>query len=278
MLALALLAAAPAPLSAVAEGLKLLHSFDLRISVLTDRLAISGIAYCSKHVPRMGLIFEDAALYQEPERSVAGRLYGLKSYPMIVYPQNLAGTEVFAIDGQPIWAVDPKNLRSRIDQIEKAAEQAATMLNTLHIGQVAQLPVSGPPGCPSRAQVIPARGRLAKADGEIIQIGTATIQQTKSDDELAFVIAHEMAHNILGHQALLDWMGRKPATIRATEIDADRLGLKLMKAAGFDPHAAATFWARYGRGLGEGILSDGSHMRGKERVAFLSAEAAKLKQ
>jgi beta-barrel assembly-enhancing protease len=129
------------------------------------------------------------------------------------------------------------------------------------------------PGCRSRVQIIPGKKRNASADGFYVQLTNVMIAEAADDNELAFIIAHEMAHNILGHQAQLDRTGRSAKAVRASESEADRLGIRLMHDAYFDPYAAARFWARFGAKTGHGILSDRSHLRTKPRVALLEAAA-----
>ncbi len=270
------LIAASAP-TAQEQALRELHALDVRIATLTDRLAVSGASLCPRKVRRWPLVLEDAALYPKGERQVATALYSLGNYPVITSPESLAGFAVTAIDGRPLGAANPRAPHDRIDQIESAVERGAD-LTMVKAGISRRVTPPGQMGCPSRSQVLPSTKRIARADGQIVQISTSVIAATANDHELAFILAHEMAHNILGHQAMLDRTGRKAINVRSTEIDADRLGLRLMKSAGFDPRSAAPFWARYGRGLSEGIFSDGTHMRGKERVAFLTEEAAKLAQ
>ena len=75
-----------------------------------------------------------------------------------------------------------------------------------------------------------------------------------TDDELAFVIAHELAHNSASHGAekehymrMKDVFGKKPTNVQRTiftnihEQEADRIGLVYTALAGFDPCASVTF-------------------------------------
>ncbi|MCB9745373.1 MAG: M48 family metalloprotease [Alphaproteobacteria bacterium] len=81
------------------------------------------------------------------------------------------------------------------------------------------------------------------------------------EDQLAFVIAHEMAHVELGHAAALHrYMAGLPEGERAEgaellalsrggfsstwELEADRLGVVLLHLAGYDPSAAEAFWSQ----------------------------------
>ncbi len=90
-------------------------------------------------------------------------------------------------------------------------------------------------------------------------------------DEVAFILAHEMGHVLKGHSierivtnsaismasrvgpargALGGWLGRvgvrflETAYSRDQELEADRLGLRLTIAAGFDPKASITLFKR----------------------------------
>ena len=105
--------------------------------------------------------------------------------------------------------------------------------------------------------------------GGYVFINRGLIEKTASDDELAGVIAHEVAHiaarhaikryeSSLGLQLvqLATLAARQGAAARGVgvamraaqlayarqdELDADRLGVKYMKAAGFDPTAMLAF-------------------------------------
>jgi predicted Zn-dependent protease len=105
--------------------------------------------------------------------------------------------------------------------------------------------------------------------GGYVFIHAGLVKRTAGDDELAAVIAHEIAHitarhavkryeSQLGLQLLqlatlaarqaeaLQGVGiaaraTQLAYARQEELEADRLGVTYMKAAGFDPRAALTF-------------------------------------
>lgn len=72
----------------------------------------------------------------------------------------------------------------------------------------------------------------AVTNGDTILVTTAMIGAL-SDDELAFLIAHELAHSVNGDY--VETAGRP-----ALELDADRTGVFLMARAGYDINAAIT--------------------------------------
>lgn len=75
----------------------------------------------------------------------------------------------------------------------------------------------------------------AHVAGETITITTGLIRFVESDDELAAVIGHEVAHRLLGHRR---------SRLRSRESAADYLGVYLAARAGYDPTAASRFVRR----------------------------------
>lgn len=65
------------------------------------------------------------------------------------------------------------------------------------------------------------------ADGAII-LDRRWVNLVKTEDEMAFVLAHEYAHLLLGHEETEDFSTQ-------SEIDADRLGAILSANAGYNP-------------------------------------------
>jgi beta-barrel assembly-enhancing protease len=216
---------------------------------------------------------QDRALYAGADRAAAERLFGLGGFPVVTAEVTdgplSPGDAILAIGGKPLGPADSTKPFARIAAIEAGLEAGPAELLVRRNGGDRVLRVEAPFGCRSRVQVVPGRKLNARADGTYVQLTDAVAREAADDSELAFVIAHEMAHNILRH-------AETPGPKRLEEDQADRLGVKLMHAAGYDPHAAARFWSRFGKRTGLGIFSDGSHRRTKARVAFLSAEAAEL--
>lgn len=125
----------------------------------------------------------------------------------------------------------------------------------------------------------------ASADGTIVQIGSRFFERY-TDDEVAVVVAHELAHNILRHRARLDEakisrgmlseLGRNGRLIRRTEDEADLLGLHLLRNAGYDPASAPRFWRAHGGDIDGGLFRSRTHASSKARAQALEAEIANL--
>lgn len=84
--------------------------------------------------------------------------------------------------------------------------------------------------------------RQASTNGRRIRITTGMLRFFGHEDELAFVLAHELSHILLGHAGAFN--GRSP---RAVEMEADRLGIRIASKAGFDTEIAAKFPERLAR-------------------------------
>jgi predicted Zn-dependent protease len=134
------------------------------------------------------------------------------------------------------------------------------------------------PACPSHAHLARSNQRNAYADGRHVFLTTGLLSRLQNDDELAFIIAHEMAHNILHHATIMrggevrhglgHTLGRSGQIVRETEREADALGSDLMIDAGFDPVRGAAILKRLGRGdLGIDLFA--AHDSAGKRIAAM---------
>ena len=92
-----------------------------------------------------------------------------------------------------------------------------------------------------------------------------------TDDALAAVLAHELAHNILRHNAL-----KTPS--KQAEYEADALSVRLVARAGYDLGAVLPFWEALRKRTDYGIFSDGTHPGWRKRIAALAAAVAAAKE
>ena len=76
----------------------------------------------------------------------------------------------------------------------------------------------------------------ASTNGKRISLTRGMLRFFAHDDELAFVLAHELSHILLGHAGAFD--GLAP---RVAEVVADRLGIQIVSKANFNTEIAAKF-------------------------------------
>jgi beta-barrel assembly-enhancing protease len=281
-----------APAAGTRALLEKIWNEDQRVMTIAHRLATRGTALCPEgQAPLSGLRVHVRGQYARSVQAEAQRLFGLGDFPVVlaIAPDGPAhraglrrGDEIVSINDHDMRVLPRSADYAAVERVDAAVESALS-IGELRIvvrrgGRIQTMAFAGERGCASRVELVPGRKLNASADGRTVQITTAVLSEAGDDAELAFILAHEMAHNILKHAERLDRTGRRAGTIRETEIEADRLGLRLMHAAGYDIEAAARFWSRFGRKTGAGIFSDGTHMRTKARVRFLQDEATAIRR
>lgn len=253
-----------------------LRSDDARVARIAYRLALAGTAHCPILVPLTGLSFHHLREYEPADRPAYIKAYALDRGIGVLgvvrgSPAAQAGLRggdvIVRINGEPIrfapraGAPEPAAawrgaIEAGEDQLEDALRAGPARLTLLRDAtRTVSINLASRPGCPARVRLARSGQNNAFATRRHVIVTTATLNFTISDDELAAVLAHELAHVILGHperleregvaKGLLRGIGRNAARIRATEEEADRLGLRLAWAAGYDAAAALPFWRRF---------------------------------
>ncbi len=191
---------------------------------------------------------------------------------------------------------------------QRAREFDERLMRTGQLGTLAVRPVEG--AALERAQAIVARLAAAQprrreppwtvrvlasdpprdsaftAGGGFVYVHAALLERAESEDELAFVLAHEMAHTGLQHDRRqdADGLNRRLETVsvavpgdetrprlarvrqallaaysRADEQEADAVGAWLARRAGYDPGKAVSYFERQlGHGPTAGVVPGSS--------------------
>lgn len=280
---LALSLAIPAPATVRAEDPSHYAAFaqqEERLAAVAWRLTTAGAGWCGKTTLQPGWILGDLRQFEQEDRAAASETYGAADGPFVaaVAPGSPAdragltrGTRIAAINGETIAAAGSEPT-IRIDTIiVKLAALPANAAWTLTDADGRLHRVEPAPGCASAFR-LEQRGAQAAANGILVRVTVKLAQSIAADDELAAVVAHELAHNILRHRDRLG-SNRSASRVRKTEIEADRLSVWLMEGAGYDPAAAIRFWERHKRPL----IRDASHPPRGERIAAIEGEMAMMR-
>ena len=281
------LAAQPAPAIDYAAEKAAIGRFqdaDQRLQDVGWRLVRGNVGFCPKVVPSVGLQLQDMASYGAP--GIARKALGLtRDFAVQTAahgsPAALAGgvtrnREIVRLErlDPNAWpagkAMDWQRLVWAHDHVEAMlAEHGGIAIGFADGAEVRLQPVEV---CASRFELM-GEGDKAVADGNRVVIGIDFPAFAYPEEELfAALVAHELAHNVLGHDAWLDTHGRSRRHVRRTEREADRLMPWLLANAGYDPAAAARFWDRWGRKHDAGLLMVRNHDGWDERVEFVTAE------
>ncbi len=242
---------------------------DARLQNTGWRLVTGNARWCRGARAETGLLLQDVMAYDAP--GAVRRAMGIEGDIAVQAvaegsPASDAGLrpndELLAIEGVPtaLPVAGPGDHR-RLDALHKMIAGALglrgkVLLRLRTAGRdLREIELAGVSACPSRFEVLTGRA-MAQADGDRVQIGQKIGQQlvraserghALSDDDYGVIVAHELAHNLLHHGALLDRIGRSWSNVRATEREADRLSVWLLFNAGYDPDIAlrsAEIWRR----------------------------------
>ena len=262
---------------------------DLRLATIGYHLAKGSADFCRNRWRNPGWVLHDERQY--PDLGLARRAFTFRQPISIAAlvadgPAEQAGLAagdgLLGVDGSVVW-YDPRPVKSgpSSERIDRLREEFMTRLSegrpiAFQIDTATgrrDFILDPPPICASDFWVDVRPKRDAGADGARVRVTSGLIEYVSDDEELAAVVAHEMAHNLLDHRPLIEaTKSGKTKVIKATEAEADRLSVWLMANAGYDPEAAITFWERYGKATGLGIFSAPTHYRWQTRVAMLRAE------
>jgi hypothetical protein len=289
-LALAILALA-APVLAAVESLASLRAQDERLLRIAEPILARNAPLCDRTMPDLGVALQSADQYSEESRPPFAAPVAFAA----VLPGSAAALAGIARD-DGLVSVDGKAVPTRPDLQDSPLRDSAfamlaehppgspLVLGVVHAGQQRQVTIPVRPVCLALAEILSGRGNDARSDGRVIQIEYGLASRA-SDEQVAVVFTHELAHSILHHRdrlsaadvnkGFLGEFGRNRRLNLQAEKEADRLSVYLLANAGIDPRAAPEFWrSKLGRSLSGGIFHDRKHLSAKDRAALLDGEIA----
>ncbi len=276
------------------EEIRAWHALDTRIQTIGWKILAANVDSCTARRADFGLTSASPNLSASAELQAAWQAaMQLKdgSTIIMVVPGSPAaqaglhvGDAIISVSGIG-WQNDPEGRRRFAEALVSGLKTAHLdlMVRTTGTSEPINVAIEGRQICDARLALTSAKVVNAQANGSNIFVTQAIAKLLASDDELAFVIAHEVAHVVLGHSdASSRDKVRKSALRHEMEKDADALGIRLMLRAGYDPDAAARAHPRIAqasRGPISRLLDlHGSYMATGERIDFLRAQAEEARK
>ena len=192
---------------------------------------------------------------------------------LLVVP-DLAADRAGLQAGDVVLRLDGKKLsrRHRLEVLKKKSGGGTLTIGVEREGDTVELELEVEEGCayPSRfwfgTEINAFAAKYGKLTGTYVVGGM--LRFLPSDDDLAIIMGHELAHPILGHRQ----------TTGRTEADADYLGIYLAARAGYDVSGSFDLQDRFSRRNPYSSIDWGfySHPIGPERSHELRATLAEI--
>lgn len=228
------------------------ETIDQQLVRVGFALSAGSVSWCpSNRGWSYGLLVESSQDPGDRRTSESGDLL-IVSYVYPGFPAEKAGIRrgdvVSDVNGQAVKARYGRELLVEMDRFAHARIQPVT-LGIDSRGSHQQVDVYAIPVCPVHIERVEHSGINAMADGATIRITSGMLEFLRSEDELAWVLAHELAHNVMEHsqsarlEDALEAMLRsdqvqgalveKPTRMQR-EIQADRIAADMLANAGFN--------------------------------------------
>lgn len=231
---------------------------EVHLATIAYRIASANAQLCKASEFVTGLVLHDLTRYDRSIRPAVSRAFSVnRGFGIVgIVPGSVAADAGLQIDDEIIainsLSVADAEAFERPKSYQRMERFNADIQAQLRYGQadllvrrggnLLRVPIRAQKGCGGNLTLTPSSTTNAWADGKHVIVTTGMTKLSRSDDEIAFVIAHEMAHNILGHTAKDGPKGIFGASkIKRGEIEADSFAVGLMVNGGYQPSGGISF-------------------------------------
>jgi Zn-dependent protease with chaperone function len=255
-----------------------------RVYAVAQRLRAANVDLCPRKAGWIGVTAETQYDFGKDFRPAASTVLGVGETPMVTLlakggPAERAGLRIgdviTQINGQPVLT-GAKGSRDVARKLRVPPEQPEVRILVDRGGMPVEIVAAPQSICAYEISVVDGNDANAYADGDDVFIYRGMLKLVETDDELALVLGHELAHDAMGHNqkqrknqtigmvggALLDiaaaaggantngqftkmggQMGAR-AYSQEFEAEADYVGVYFMVRAGYNPVGVEQVWRR----------------------------------
>lgn len=272
-----------------------------RLDRVAYYLRAASAGRCANPEMLTGFALHETGAYDADQRALVERIYrfgrGIGVRHIVTQSAAarsgfLAGDVITHVNGRDIASFETGEIgrsasydrTARFETFLTAALTSGPAQVTIRRGRkTSTLTLPGQPGCGGKPVLYAKGGLNAWSDGKYVAVTNTMMKFARDDSELAFVVSHEMAHNILDHalklrgkSMLLASLGIGSSKIKNTEIEADQIGAEILVTAGFPLEGALTLLQRVGPKIPINLAT--THPGIKRRLGIVKDAAARLEQ
>lgn len=288
-----------------------------RVSDVAFRLGRANQEMCPVRRPKLGLRFASTSDFKPPLRDASVRVLGLTEQLSVIHvaadsPAMSAGLQrgdvIVSFDGRSAANLTSKAFGKLLtDALGETSARTHTFsvrrgsdLRTVQIDPVMS--------CAYDVEILDESEINAYADGEKIYVTRALLKFVSTDEELALVLAHELAHNAQRHvaaktqNATVAGLGGLALDILAAaggintggeftkaamkagaaynspefEAEADYVGMYYLARAGYKTEGAENFWRKMAVESPKSIFVTSSHPATAARYLAIAATSREI--
>ncbi len=249
-----------------AETFKRFLAMSKRLDRVSAPVLGANTDLCPKTRADLGLVTHSQQSYPKHLRPAAGRRLEAGDTHTVLFVRENGPADKAGIQPGDILLDNQGNpVPAHHDSLGETSN-----LRFRRFGLDREVPIDTSPVCAYPARLKMSGAINAYADGRSITVTTAMMDFAKTDEELALIIGHELAHNTMKHVRKAVWntviSGFATRTTRPFESEADYVGLYYMARAGYDLTGVENFWRRLGVKHPKSIVRAKTHPITPERL------------
>ena len=197
---------------------------DVRVAGIAYRLSVANVDLCDETAPQFGMVLQTASEYSPRLRAAVRRVFHIDDRPAVFAlspggPAERAGLQagdvILAVGGQATTSggapasddgrpASYADVARAVSALQSAAWRGPVQISVARGTARLDLQLIAATGCAYDTKLVTSSAVKASADGAHVFVTSGLVQYAASQDDLASVLAHELAHDLLHHRARLD--------------------------------------------------------------------------
>ena len=263
--------------SAFAEMERLhMRLWDVAYPVLANNAEL-----CPKTRPDIGAVTYSLKTFPKDMRDAAARELGAKDMPSVRRVIKGGAAEAAGVKAGDVF-LDARGIAmsARGESMRALLKDGPAALSVKRGDEVFKVTLTPREICDYGVKLSMRSTVNAYASGKTITLTSGMMNFTQSDDELALIVAHELAHNTMGHirkiVTNMIFSGFATRYTRPFESEADYVGLYYLVRAGYSPDETQKLWQRMALIGPRSVARAKSHPTYPDRYLRLEAARAEI--